>query len=176
MPIKEAQTFDYLVTAQEIEELLSEYSSIVSRHLEEHASVRQEQQRRRRSSVISLTADQALNLGVIADALSDEEDDSSSGGGISAGSEEGGAVSNIPKKVHVPLRGTHPPSIDDEFPNLRGHTQLDDDFDLYEYLGDDSWGLVFMHPGEYLIKYGSRGNGFIDVTLSNTLQLTCVLA
>ena len=101
MPIKEAQTFGYLVTAQEIEELLSEYSSIVSRHLEEHASVRQEQQRRRRSSVISLTADQALNLGVIADALSDEEDDSSSGGGISAGSEEGGAVSNIPKKVHV---------------------------------------------------------------------------
>ena len=52
MPIKEAQTFGYLVTAQEIEELLSEYSSIVSRHLEEHASVRQEQ-RRRRSSVIT---------------------------------------------------------------------------------------------------------------------------
>ena len=164
MPIKEAQTFGYLVTAQEIEELLSEYSSIVSRHLEEHASVRQEQ-RRRRSSVISLTADQALNLGVIADALSDEEDGST--GASSAGSGPG-EVSVIPKKVHVPLRGTRPPSIDDEFPNLRGHTQLDDDFDLYEYLGDDSWGLVFMHPGAYLIKYGSRGNDFIDVTLSNT--------
>ena len=165
MPIKEAQTFGYLVTAQEIEELLSEYSSIVSRHLEEHASVRQEQ-RRRRSSVISLTADQALNLGVIADALSDEEDGST--GASSAGSGPG-EVSDIPKKVHVPLRGTRPPSIDDEFPNLRGHTQLDDDFDLYEYLGDDSWGLVFMHPGAYLIKYGSsRGNDFIDVTLSNT--------
>lgn len=147
MPIKEAQTFGYLVTAQEIEDLLSEYSSIVSQHLEEHASVRQ-LQRKRRSSVISLTADQALNLGVIADALSDEEDGSSNSGGISAGSEEGGLVSNFPKKVHVPLRGTRPPSIDDEFPNLRGHTQLDDDFDLYEYLGDDSWGLVFMHPGE----------------------------
>lgn len=155
MPIKEGQTFGYLVTAQEIEELLSEYSSIVSRHLEEHASVRQEQ-RRRRSSVISLTAEQALDLEVIADALSDEEEDGSPGAS-SAGSGPG-EVSNIPKKVHVPLRGTRPPSIDDEFPNLRGHTQLDDDFDLYEYLGGDSWGLVFMHPGEYLIKHGSRGN------------------
>lgn len=174
MPIKEAQTFGYLVTAHEIEELLSEYSSIVSRHLEEHASVQQEQ-RKRRSSVISFTAEQALNLGVIADALSDEEDDSTNSGsdGISAGSEEGGAVSNIPKKVHVPLRGTRPPSIDDEFPNLRGHTQLDDDFDLYEYLGGDSWGLVFMHPGEYLNKYGSRGFVFIDLRhfLSNTFVL-----
>lgn len=150
MPIKEGrafQTFGYLVTAQEIAELLSEYSSIVSQHLEEHASVRQEQ-RRRQSSVISLTAEQAFDLGVIANALSDEENVSTSASGGSAAAGEREAISDVPQKVHVPLRGTRPPSIDDEFPNLRGHTQLDDDFDLYEYLGDDSWGLVFMHPGE----------------------------
>lgn len=152
MPIKEGQTFGYLVTAQEIEDLLSEYSSIVSRHLEEHASVRQEQ-RKRSSSVISLTAEQAFDLGVIADALSDDEDGGSSGGSAAKGGR--GAISDVPQKVHVPLRGTRPPSIDDEFPNLRGHTQLDDDFDLYEYLGDDSWGLVFMHPGEYLYSWSS---------------------
>jgi alkyl hydroperoxide reductase subunit AhpC len=29
-----------------------------------------------------------------------------------------------------------------------GSTQNTDTFDLYEYLGD-SWGLVFMHPGDF---------------------------
>lgn len=30
-----------------------------------------------------------------------------------------------------------------------GSTQDKDDFDLYDYLGNDSWGLVFMHPGDF---------------------------
>lgn len=38
--------------------------------------------------------------------------------------------------------------INDKFPNLVGSTQSSDSFDLHEYLGD-SWGLVFMHPGDF---------------------------
>ena len=30
-----------------------------------------------------------------------------------------------------------------------GATQDKEKFDLYEYLGDESWGIVFMHPGDY---------------------------
>jgi len=41
------------------------------------------------------------------------------------------------------------PTIGDAFPNLKGSTQFDDDFDLYEYIGNDKWGLVFMHPGDF---------------------------
>mmetsp|Transcript_55252 Transcript_55252/g.134221 ORF Transcript_55252/g.134221 Transcript_55252/m.134221 type:complete len:237 (+) Transcript_55252:100-810(+) len=40
------------------------------------------------------------------------------------------------------------PSINENFPNLKGSTQNTDNFDLYDYLGD-SWGLVFMHPGDF---------------------------
>lgn len=40
------------------------------------------------------------------------------------------------------------PSINDKFPNLEGKTQGTDTFNLYEYLGD-SWGIVFMHPGDF---------------------------
>eukprot|EP00980_Cylindrotheca_fusiformis_P028171 scaffold22585_cov149-Cylindrotheca_fusiformis.AAC.1 len=40
------------------------------------------------------------------------------------------------------------PSIGDVFPNLKGSTQFDDDFDLYEHLGEN-WGLIFMHPGDF---------------------------
>lgn len=36
-----------------------------------------------------------------------------------------------------------------QFPNLKGATQSASDFDLYEYLGEDSWGVVFMHPGTF---------------------------
>ena len=39
-------------------------------------------------------------------------------------------------------------TLGDPFPNLVGSTQMTDDFDLYEYLGD-SWGVVFMHPGDF---------------------------
>jgi alkyl hydroperoxide reductase subunit AhpC len=39
-------------------------------------------------------------------------------------------------------------TINDKFPNLKGSTQDTDSFDLYEYL-DNSWGLVFMHPGDF---------------------------
>lgn len=38
-------------------------------------------------------------------------------------------------------------TINDTFPNLVGETQ-DGAFDLYAYLGE-SWGCVFMHPGDY---------------------------
>jgi alkyl hydroperoxide reductase subunit AhpC len=41
------------------------------------------------------------------------------------------------------------PTIGDLFPNLKGSTQFDDDFDLYEYMGNDKWGLIFMHPGDF---------------------------
>lgn len=40
------------------------------------------------------------------------------------------------------------PTINDTFPNLKGSTQDTDSFDLYDYLGD-SWGIVFMHPGDF---------------------------
>jgi len=40
------------------------------------------------------------------------------------------------------------PTINDTFPNIRGETQDTSNFDLYEYLGD-SWGIIFMHPGDY---------------------------
>lgn len=39
-------------------------------------------------------------------------------------------------------------TINDQFPNLNGETQDTTNFDLYEYLGD-SWGVIFMHPGDY---------------------------
>lgn len=39
-------------------------------------------------------------------------------------------------------------TINDTFPNLIGSTQDSDEFNLYEYLGD-SWGIVFMHPGDF---------------------------
>mmetsp|Transcript_9586 Transcript_9586/g.12137 ORF Transcript_9586/g.12137 Transcript_9586/m.12137 type:complete len:242 (+) Transcript_9586:80-805(+) len=39
-------------------------------------------------------------------------------------------------------------TINDGFPNLTGETQDTTSFDLFEYLGD-SWGLIFMHPGDY---------------------------
>jgi len=41
------------------------------------------------------------------------------------------------------------PTINDKFPNLKGSTQDTDDFDLYEYIGEDSWACVFMHPGDF---------------------------
>lgn len=40
-------------------------------------------------------------------------------------------------------------TINDKFPNLVGETQDTKDFDLYSYLGDESWGIVFMHPGDF---------------------------
>lgn len=40
------------------------------------------------------------------------------------------------------------PTINDKFPNLRGATQSEENFDLYDYLGD-SWGIIFMHPGDF---------------------------
>eukprot|EP00591_Stephanopyxis_turris_P004312 CAMPEP_0195520484 /NCGR_PEP_ID=MMETSP0794_2-20130614/16997_1 /TAXON_ID=515487 /ORGANISM="Stephanopyxis turris, Strain CCMP 815" /LENGTH=248 /DNA_ID=CAMNT_0040649855 /DNA_START=38 /DNA_END=784 /DNA_ORIENTATION=+ len=40
------------------------------------------------------------------------------------------------------------PTINDKFPNIKGSTQDTESFDLYEYLGD-SWGVVFMHPGDF---------------------------
>lgn len=39
-------------------------------------------------------------------------------------------------------------TINDTFPNLMGDTQDSSDFNLYDYLGD-SWGVIFMHPGDY---------------------------
>ena len=39
-------------------------------------------------------------------------------------------------------------SLGDAFPNLEGETQDGPGFDLYAYLGS-SWGLVFMHPGDF---------------------------
>eukprot|EP00551_Chaetoceros_affinis_P000318 CAMPEP_0203634332 /NCGR_PEP_ID=MMETSP0088-20131115/1333_1 /ASSEMBLY_ACC=CAM_ASM_001087 /TAXON_ID=426623 /ORGANISM="Chaetoceros affinis, Strain CCMP159" /LENGTH=202 /DNA_ID=CAMNT_0050487937 /DNA_START=23 /DNA_END=632 /DNA_ORIENTATION=- len=38
-----------------------------------------------------------------------------------------------------------------QFPNLNGDTQDTSNFDLYEYLGNnnESWGIIFMHPGDY---------------------------
>lgn len=39
-------------------------------------------------------------------------------------------------------------TINDQFPNLMGETQNETNFNLYDYLGD-SWGLIFMHPGDY---------------------------
>ena len=39
-------------------------------------------------------------------------------------------------------------SINDSFPNLRGETQTDPEFDLYAYFGE-SWGIIFMHPGDF---------------------------
>lgn len=41
------------------------------------------------------------------------------------------------------------PTIGDTFPDLRGETQDTDNFSLYEYLGSNSWGIVFMHPGDF---------------------------
>ena len=41
------------------------------------------------------------------------------------------------------------PTINDKFPNLVGSTQDSNNFDLYEYLGDDSWAMIFMHPGDF---------------------------
>lgn len=32
---------------------------------------------------------------------------------------------------------------------MKGATQYTDHFDLYDYLGDDSWACVFMHPGDF---------------------------
>jgi len=44
---------------------------------------------------------------------------------------------------------TRTPTINDKFPNIAGaSTQDTNSFDLYEYLGD-SWGIIFMHPGDY---------------------------
>lgn len=34
----------------------------------------------------------------------------------------------------------HPPRLPVQFLNLKGATQSSDSFDLYEYLGDSSWG------------------------------------
>ena len=36
-----------------------------------------------------------------------------------------------------------------QFPNLVGATQDTDNFDLYQYIGNDSWALIFMHPGDF---------------------------
>lgn len=36
-----------------------------------------------------------------------------------------------------------------QFPDLLGETQDTDNFSLYEYLGSNSWGIVFMHPGDF---------------------------
>jgi alkyl hydroperoxide reductase subunit AhpC len=36
-----------------------------------------------------------------------------------------------------------------QFPDFTGVTQETDSFDLYDYLGD-SWGLIFMHPSDFL--------------------------
>ena len=46
-----------------------------------------------------------------------------------------------------PSYPTHDPTP--QFPNITGaSTQNTNDFNLYEYFGD-SWGIVFMHPGDY---------------------------
>jgi len=36
-----------------------------------------------------------------------------------------------------------------QFPDLQGETQHTDAFSLYDYLGNKSWGIVFMHPGDF---------------------------
>ncbi|KAL3943723.1 MAG: hypothetical protein SGBAC_002193 [Bacillariaceae sp.] len=41
------------------------------------------------------------------------------------------------------------PTIGNTFPNLKGSTQFNDDFDLYKHIGDANWGLIFMHPGDF---------------------------
>jgi len=41
------------------------------------------------------------------------------------------------------------PTIGDTFPDLQGETQHTDAFSLYDYLGNKSWGIVFMHPGDF---------------------------
>mmetsp|Transcript_1131 Transcript_1131/g.1483 ORF Transcript_1131/g.1483 Transcript_1131/m.1483 type:complete len:232 (+) Transcript_1131:121-816(+) len=40
------------------------------------------------------------------------------------------------------------PTINDKFPDIKGETQDTTEFSLYDYLGD-SWGIVFMHPGDF---------------------------
>lgn len=51
---------------------------------------------------------------------------------------------------NYPLTHVHDrPSIGDLFPNLKGSTQLSDTFDLYDYIGEDKWGMIFMHPGKF---------------------------
>lgn len=40
------------------------------------------------------------------------------------------------------------PTINDKFPDLQGSTQDSDDFSLHKHLGD-SWGCIFMHPGDF---------------------------
>lgn len=50
-----------------------------------------------------------------------------------------------------PAAATAPTSklgLNDTFANLQGETQDNPKFDLYEYLGN-SWGVVFMHPGDF---------------------------
>ena len=51
-------------------------------------------------------------------------------------------------KSSSPTNGVRP-SIGDLFPNLKGSTQLSDTFDLYDYIGKDKWGMIFMHPGKF---------------------------
>ncbi|KAL7563466.1 hypothetical protein ACA910_004651 [Epithemia clementina (nom. ined.)] len=40
-------------------------------------------------------------------------------------------------------------NLHDTFPNLEGESHDNPNFELYEYLGNDSWGLIFMHPGDF---------------------------
>eukprot|EP00957_Ditylum_brightwellii_P149967 11422111-Ditylum_brightwellii.AAC.1 len=57
------------------------------------------------------------------------------------------------------------PTINDKFPNLQGATQLQDDFDVYEYLGDftpvcnTKLGQAALHK-EKFTKCGTKLCGF----------------
>ena len=53
---------------------------------------------------------------------------------------------------NLTAHGYDRPSIGDLFPNLKGSTQLSDEFDLYDYLEEKSWGMIFMHPGKLVVR------------------------
>lgn len=40
------------------------------------------------------------------------------------------------------------PTLGDDFPDLRGETQITRNFSLHEYFGN-RWGIVFMHPADF---------------------------
>ena len=57
---------------------------------------------------------------------------------------------------NLTAHGYDRPSIGDLFPNLKGSTQLSDEFDLYDYLAEKSWGMIFMHPGKLVVRLKSK--------------------
>jgi len=63
--------------------------------------------------------------------------------------QRGGPIDADPLATSARIQVHDRPSIGDAFPNLEGSTQLDDNFDLYEHIGTENWGLVFMHPGDF---------------------------